>query len=83
MAQPSFVEVAVTLRVQVLDQAALLAAVEQLDGPPAEAFEHAVRALPANCVGRLINPTRLLLVDLPGVAPAGCSVSANDSLDGR
>ncbi len=81
MAQPSFVEVTVTLRVQVLDQAALLAAVDQLDGPPADAFEHAVRAVPANCVGRLINPTRLL-VDLPGVASAGSSISANDLAEG-
>lgn len=76
MSHRTFVEVQITLRLKVMDPVALIAAVERLDGPAVDDVARALRAVPANCVGRLIDVSRLL-ENLPGVAPAGSSVSAN------
>lgn len=76
MAQRTFVEVQITLRLEVVDPAALVSAVERLEGPAVDDLARAIRAVPANCVGRLVDVSRLL-EGLPGVAPAGSSVSAN------
>lgn len=76
MPQRTFVEVNITLRVEVVDGAALMTAVEQLEGPAADDLDQALRAVPAHCVGRLVD-VRRLLDNLPGVAPAGSSVSVD------
>lgn len=70
------VEVTVTLRLAVVDEAALLGAVEALDGPAGDEAERALRAVPANLIGRLVHAP-LLTADIPGVQPCGSSVTVH------
>lgn len=74
MESEDVVEVTVTLRLAVVDRAALLAAVEALDGPASDEVGHQLRAISANLVGRLVDAP-LLAAGMPGVQPRGSSVT--------
>jgi len=69
-----YVILTVEQRVEVTDLAALQSAVWALDGPPNDDVDQTMRGIPANVVGRLARPMRLLH-DLPGVAGRGSSIS--------
>ena len=72
-----FVEVACLVRMEVTDVPALQAAVQRLDGPPADALYEQLREVPAVLVGRLVEAS-LLVAGLPGLRLTASSSSAGE-----
>lgn len=68
------VEVIVRLTLKVVDPTALRKALDERDGPAGDDVERALRNIPANCVGRMVDIS-LLLTNLPGVVPEASSVT--------
>jgi len=69
-----FVTLTIGLHLEVTDVSALQAAIDAIDGPPADALTKQLRSLPADLIGRLFGhafrPTQLL-EQLPGVIVDG------------